>query len=185
MSFAEDKDDEWTEAIDSTHPLKVKTFAQDDMAREIVGNRHSKGVLVDLVRYLLVQIDNEKKQHETSAKLFRKTLEKVRKDRDSAYEERNRVVAALASAFPSGIAQTAIEGWNPDWNGCVYVDLPVGQASWHYHISQSHLFSHLRPYNKAWDGHTTAEKYERLDGMKHVKFKHLHQSLLDKCFPTP
>lgn len=82
--------------------------------------------------------------------------------KDAAYEERNRVVAALAGVYPSGIARTAIEGWSEDWHGCVYIDLPTGQASWHYHDSQAYLFAHLPPYAGTWDGHTTPEKYERL-----------------------
>lgn len=81
---------------------------------------------------------------------------------DAAYHERNQVVAALASAFPSGIARTAIPGWDEEWHGCVYIDLPTGQASWHYHDREAHLFAHLPPYTKEWDGHTTEEKYERL-----------------------
>lgn len=89
-------------------------------------------------------------------------LDDMRARKDAAYLERNRVVAALASAYPSGIARTAIEGWSEDWNGCVYIDLPTGQASWHYHDSHAHLFEHLPSYQKAWDGHTTEEKYERL-----------------------
>lgn len=88
--------------------------------------------------------------------------QEMRARKDAAYEERNRVVAALASVFPAGIARTAIEGWSEDWHGCVYIDLPTGQASWHYHDSHAHLFAHLPPYAGIWDGHTTAEKYERL-----------------------
>lgn len=82
--------------------------------------------------------------------------------KDAAYEERNKVVAALAKLFPSGIARTAIEGWSEDWHGCVYIDLPTGQVSWHFHDSQAHLFAGLPPYTKAWDGHDTPEKYRRL-----------------------
>lgn len=82
--------------------------------------------------------------------------------KDAAYLERNQTVAALAAAYPSGIAKTAIEGWHAEWHGCVYIDLPTGQASWHYHDSQAHLFSHLPPYNGVWDGHSTEEKYRRL-----------------------
>jgi hypothetical protein len=89
-------------------------------------------------------------------------LDAVRAERDIAYLERNQVVAALASAYPSGIAKTAIGGWDECWHGCVYIDLPTGQASWHYHEDQAHLFTHLPPYKKPWDGHTTPEKYERL-----------------------
>lgn len=72
---------------------------------------------------------------------------------DSAYLERNRLVALLSKVFPSGKKKTAIEGWSEDWHGCVYIDLPTGQASWHYHDSQAWLFEHLPEYQGAWDGH--------------------------------
>jgi hypothetical protein len=89
-------------------------------------------------------------------------LEEMRARKDAAYEERNKVVAALARLFPSGIAKTAIEGWSDDWHGCVYIDLPTGQVSWHFHDSQAHLFAGLPPYTGNWDGHDTPEKYRRL-----------------------
>ena len=82
--------------------------------------------------------------------------------KDAAYLERNKLVLLLASIFPSGIKHTDIEGWSPDWHGCVYIDFPWGQASWHYHNSHSHLFSHLPPYSNEWDGHTTESKYEMI-----------------------
>lgn len=83
-------------------------------------------------------------------------------DSDATYLERNRLVALLAAIYPSGIARTDIPGWEPEWHGCVYIDLPSGQASWHYHDSHAHLFAHLPPYSKPWDGHTTEEKYQRV-----------------------
>jgi len=82
--------------------------------------------------------------------------------KDAAYLERNKVVAALAKCFPSGTARTAIEGWSEDWHGCVYIDLPTGQVSWHFHDSQEYLFDGLPPYDKPWDGHDTEEKYRRV-----------------------
>jgi len=78
---------------------------------------------------------------------------------DSVYLERNKLVALLATLFPSGIKRTAIEGWSEDWHGCVYIDFPWGQASWHYHDSQADLFAFLPPYAGVWDGHTTEAKY--------------------------
>jgi hypothetical protein len=89
-------------------------------------------------------------------------IEILRVRKDAAYEERNKVVAALARRFPSGVARTAIEGWSEDWHGCVYIDLPTGQVSWHFHDSQAHLFDGLPAYTKPWDGHDTPEKYRRL-----------------------
>lgn len=86
--------------------------------------------------------------------------------KDAAYLERNQAVAALAKCFPSGVARTAIEGWSEDWHGCVYIDLPTGQVSWHFHDSQADLFKDLPAYTKPWDGHTTEEKYARLAKLK-------------------
>jgi hypothetical protein len=91
--------------------------------------------------------------------------ERLRAEKDGAYYERNRLVALLATLFPSGTKRTSIEGWDPEWDGCVYVDLPTdppSQVSWHFHDSQAHLFEHLPPYAGEWDGHTTDEKYERI-----------------------
>jgi hypothetical protein len=82
--------------------------------------------------------------------------------KDAAYLERNQVVAALAKCFPSGLARTAIEGWSEDWHGCVYIDLPSGQVSWHFHDSQAYLFDGLPQYTGKWDGHDTPEKYRRV-----------------------
>lgn len=89
-------------------------------------------------------------------------VERVAREKDEAYHERNKVVAVLARLFPSGVMRTEIEGWNPEWHGCVYIDLPSGQVSWHFHNSQVYLFEGLPAYQGEWDGHTTEEKYERL-----------------------
>jgi hypothetical protein len=88
-------------------------------------------------------------------------------EKNGAYEERNRCVAlvarmALALGFKAGTARTAIEGWHESWHGCVYVQLPTGQASWHFHDSQAALFADLPAFDGAWDGHSTPEKYERV-----------------------
>jgi hypothetical protein len=77
----------------------------------------------------------------------------------AAYRERNQLVALLSTLFPSGKATTAIDGWDEAWHGCVYIDFPWGQASWHYHTDDAWMFAHLPPYTKPWDGHTTKAKY--------------------------
>jgi hypothetical protein len=89
-------------------------------------------------------------------------IEKLESIANEAYTERNRLVALLASLFPSGVKKTDIPGWDAAWHGCVYIDLPHGQASWHFHDDEAHLFAHLPPYKGEWDGHTTEEKYERI-----------------------
>lgn len=83
-------------------------------------------------------------------------------EKDAAYLERNKLVRLLAHLFPSGTARTSIEGWSDDWHGCVYIDFPWGQASWHFHDSHAHLFANLPPYAGQWDGHTTDEKYDAI-----------------------
>lgn len=94
-----------------------------------------------------------------------KEIAELRACKDEVYLERNQVVAALAKCFPSGVAKTAIEGWSEDWYGCVYIDLPTGQVSWHFHDSQAYLFKDLPSYEGAWDGHDTPEKYRRVNAL--------------------
>lgn len=93
-------------------------------------------------------------------------VEAMRARKDAAYEERNKLVAALARLYPSGTKRTDIPGWSSDWHGCVYIDLPVGQVSWHYHDSQAYLFAGLPAYEGVWDGHDTEEKYRRLAALQ-------------------
>jgi len=94
-------------------------------------------------------------------------IQQLQEQKDGAYLERNRCVAALARMAlalgqRAGRAKTAIDGWDPAWHGCIYIDLPTGQVSWHYHESQSDLFTGLPEYAGRWDGHDTPTKYERL-----------------------
>lgn len=89
---------------------------------------------------------------------------------DAAYAERNRCVAGLASlalrlGYKAGTALTAIEGWEPEWHNCVYIDLPTGQVSWHFHDRERDVFAFLPAYDGAWDGHDTPEKYRRLEAL--------------------
>ena len=102
---------------------------------------------------------------------LRAEVERLTSAKDGAYEERNRCVAliarmAVAMGYRAGVAKTAIEGWSEDWHGCVYIDLPTGQASWHYHDTHAHLFEGLPEYPAPWDGHDTPEKYRRVDSAR-------------------
>lgn len=103
-----------------------------------------------------------------AAHTLRDALADMETRKDAAYLERNLLVQALTFIFPAGVARTAIPGWSEDWHGCVYIDLPTGQVSWHFHDSQAHLFAHLRPYWGVWDGHDTPEKYRRLAALTSV-----------------
>jgi hypothetical protein len=81
---------------------------------------------------------------------------------DAAYLERNKLVALIAALFPSVRCHTAIEGWDPSWHNCVFIRLPTGQASWHFHDREAVLFAHVPEGEATWDGHTTEQKYERI-----------------------
>lgn len=78
------------------------------------------------------------------------------------YTQRSLLVSALARCFPSGIRDTAIEGWDPEWHGCCYIDLPQGQVSFHYHRRDAKYFLSIPPYGKEWDGHSTKRAHDRL-----------------------
>ena len=109
--------------------------------------------------------DCQESAHKEEIEKLQQQVADMEKRKDAAYFERNQVVAALAKCFPSGIAKTAIDGWSEDWHGCVYIDLPTGQVSWHYHDSQAYLFNALPEYQGVWDGHSTDEKYARLNAL--------------------
>lgn len=94
-------------------------------------------------------------------------IELLRAQKDAAYLERNQVVAAFAKmADAMGwrvvLARTVIEGWSEDWCGCIFIETPAGQLSWHFHDSQAYLFDGLPNGTAKWDGHDTPEKYRRL-----------------------
>lgn len=64
----DDKRDQWTPMIEASHPLEVGTKDAHDAyatAMEMVGNRHSKGALVDLVCWLVQRVDAAEQQLRT------------------------------------------------------------------------------------------------------------------------
>lgn len=88
-------------------------------------------------------------------------------EKNGAYAERNKVVAALAKLFPSGVLRDTDEaGW---W--IVFIDLPDGQASWHFHESELDLLVGIPKYEGEWDGHSTEEKYARLKSLHPAYFR--------------
>lgn len=99
---------------------------------------------------------------------FKAEVEKVRAEKDNAYLERNKCVALMARmALKLGlivaVTRTDIKEWSEDWHGCVYIELPTGQVSWHFHDSQAYLFNGLPQKEHKWDEHTTPEKYDRVE----------------------
>lgn len=92
----------------------------------------------------------------------RKRIGELEAQKDGAYQERDRLVAALSKLFPATLARHEGADWEDEWRNIVFIDLPTGQASWHIHDSELPQFAHLSQSNPKWDGHTTEEKYARL-----------------------
>jgi len=79
---------------------------------------------------------------------------------NAAYRERAQLVAFLTRIFPALLHRK----YPKDNWPIVYIWTPRGQLSWHISKMDLDLFSHLKwsTRENPWDGHTTAEKYERL-----------------------
>lgn len=100
----------------------------------------------------------------------RAEVERLRAQKDGAYAERNQCVAliarmALALGWPVYVAQHPTEdtNWEDDWRTILFVGLPSGQVTWHFHDSERHLLADLPSGKNNWDGHDTPEKYRRVN----------------------
>ncbi len=94
-----------------------------------------------------------------------KRVDELTRQKDGAYAERNRLVAVLTKLFPAYMGKHPADDadWDPEWTNIVFLNIPSGQCTWHVHDSEMWMFKHLEFVETAkWDGHTTAEKYERL-----------------------
>ena len=105
-------------------------------------------------------------------------VSELQSSKDAAYAERDKLVALLASLFPSWIARHPDnEAWEDDWRWIVFVELPAwGQLSWHIHDSELEMFKKVLLQTKddpsrPWDGHTTEEKYQRVLGFAEAAAK--------------
>lgn len=86
----------------------------------------------------------------------------ARVERDKAYRERAHLVALLAALYPAEMRDAPD---TPGWS-IVYVTTPTGQMSWHLsYADAADLFEHVPVAAAEWDGHTTMEKYQRLDAL--------------------
>lgn len=84
---------------------------------------------------------------------------------DSVYRERAHLVALLTRLYPAHIGYTDSE--EPDY-AVVMLETPAGQLSWHIAPDDMDLFQHVPETDdswRPWDGHTTEEKYERLENL--------------------
>lgn len=90
--------------------------------------------------------------------------DELRKAQGALYRERAHLTAFLAACYPS----VQCPDFDDDEYRLLYVTTPAGQLSWHVQVDDADdLLGHV-PHDGAgedWDGHTTEEKYERLDEM--------------------
>ena len=95
----------------------------------------------------------------------------LKQEKDTAYSERNRLAVALARVglvlgWRAGVGthqDVPGQQWDADWRTLLFIDTPAGQVSWHLHDSERYLVASLPKYPGTWDGHTTAQKWERLE----------------------
>ena len=93
---------------------------------------------------------------------------------DAVYAERNLVLAMaakLAVSHPMAYAYRSVDDSlteDDPWRWIItlvlsgHFDGAPKQLTWHINERELPLFEHLRELPNAWDGHTTAEKYERI-----------------------
>jgi hypothetical protein len=76
----DDAYDQWTPLIDAVHPMNGGSCEHYTTALEMVGNRHSKYALVELVNWLLIEQAKTQKQLADALKVTTKnTIEHVGK----------------------------------------------------------------------------------------------------------
>lgn len=79
---------------------------------------------------------------------------------NAVYRERIRLVSGYTYRWPSIL--TPADDYPDMW--IVYLVSPAGQLSWHLMPEDLDLFKHVeRRRTWEWDGHTTEQKYERLE----------------------
>ncbi|MBA9003746.1 WDGH domain-containing protein [Thermomonospora cellulosilytica] len=86
---------------------------------------------------------------------------------NEVYRERARLVAYLAAQHPGDAVISYSDPSTPGWP-VITINTPAGQMSWHISPDDIDVFPpsilrvHPEDPRATWDGHTTAEKHERL-----------------------
>jgi hypothetical protein len=92
----------------------------------------------------------------------------LRAEKHGAYDERNRLVCVLSKLWPAHLSRHPDDDltWDDEWRWIVCLHTPVGQAAWHIKDSEREGFNHLDVRPNDWDGHSTPEKYLRLEALR-------------------
>lgn len=94
------------------------------------------------------------------------TIATLRQELKAVYRERAHLLAFMAVMLPAVLADTDPD--TPGWPVLTFGGGPDGQSGqqmcWHIAPDDVDLFAHMprEEQGPAWDGHSTAEKYERL-----------------------
>lgn len=85
---------------------------------------------------------------------------------DSVYRERAHLLAHLATVYP---AHFEVDDHELNWP-VLHINFPTGQCCWHINMDDLDLFTHVPTRDgSTWDGHTTEEKYRRVDEATRLK----------------
>ena len=146
---------------------------------DITAEQRAKDVLKELFEYdALAQ--GGRKLGEVAKDKQEIVAKHIREHADAAYKERDSLVA-LAAFLLDRLSGTASWGrsqawmtrhpeeepWDAEWRHIVVLETPKGQMTWHIHDSELHLFKFISPapYDWKWDGHSTEQKYKRLENL--------------------
>lgn len=121
----------------------------------------------------LVPLVERARMFREAESVLRKECDQLITQKDEAYAERNLVVALLAEyvrtigfdgAGEAFIAPHVGEDWGEEWKWVLFLEIPgLGQVSWHLRGDEIDNFPRIERRDvNLWDGHTTAEKYDRI-----------------------
>jgi hypothetical protein len=117
----------------------------------------------------LAQAKSEAHSNFLNFSQMKEICDAARRDKNDVYTERNRLVALLAGLYPAWkgkdqeLAGTAFET-------VIYIKLPTGQISFHIPDKDLPLFSYIEEGSEEWDGHTTEEKFQRVQRLLDRRF---------------
>ncbi len=165
----------WKALYDKTARAESLSKALADKTAECEGLKVREKTLLSDMHTMTQNRVEELRQAESSNASLRREIAELVAQKNGAYSERNKLVAALSKLFPASLErhEESDKTWEDDWRWIVFIDLPTGQVSWHIHDSELYLFVHLeRRAGRKWDGHDTPQKYSRLELLAAVLAKH-------------
>lgn len=142
-------------------------------SNDLIEYEGSSGQSLECTNCKLIYNAEYMKQAQPVYKQASNSFDALISQKDKAYSERNKCIAALAN-FIRDIAMPNYRvyvtqhpeddiSWDDEWITILVIEKGDLQMTWHFHDSEKHLLNRLpvRQLYK-WDGHTTEEKYNRL-----------------------